>query len=448
MDIALQVKNTINKHHLFTTNNTILVACSGGADSVVLTVILHQLGYNVALAHVNFSLRAEQSDADAQFVTTLANSLNVPLHILKVDTKAYAAKHKLSTQVAAREIRYNFFVAQINASTKLPYDFIATAHNANDVIETALMHFCKGTGLKGLASIPIKNGNIVRPLMHCTRLQIEEFAANNKLSFVTDSSNNENYYTRNFVRNEVLPLLQTKFPTLINNITQTVQHSNDALLLYKEIIAQKIAKIVVPKNNEVHIPILKLQKEKAFATILYEIAKPFGFESTQLPELLKLINADSSSNVLSATYSMVKNRNWLLIIPKLTTIAQNVYIKNIDQTIEFENGTLTLQQIGKMEIIKDANIAQINANKLEFPLLLRKWKEGDYFYPLGMPKKKKVARFLIDLKLSKPEKENVWVVESNQKIIWVVGYRIDDRFKVNSTIESFCLFAFKGLKIV
>jgi tRNA(Ile)-lysidine synthase len=444
MDALKIVQQTIQQQNLFTINNTLLVAVSGGADSTILCNILHQLGYTIAIAHVNFMLRGEASLADEAFVTQLANTLQVPLHVLQIDTKAYATEHKLSTQVAARQIRYNFFAKQINTTTQKPYTHIVTAHNANDVVETAMMHFCKGTGIQGLTSIPIKNGNIVRPLLHCSRMAVEEFAILQSIAFVTDSSNYESYYTRNFMRNEVLPLLQQKIPTVSSNISQTVQHCNDVALLYNEIVAQKIVKIAVVQNNELHIPILKLQKEKAFATILFEIVQRYGFESAQLPEILKLFTATNSSYIASATHRIIKNRSWLLIVPQVTTQAQHVYIDAATTHIAFANGEILIQQATTLQQHSNNNIAQLNAAKLEHPLLLRPIKEGDYFSPLGMTKKKKIARFLIDLKLSKPEKEKVWVLESNQKIVWVVGYRIDDRFKVNEHTQSICLLTFKG----
>jgi tRNA(Ile)-lysidine synthase len=443
MDIVQQVRQTILQKNLFNTNDTLLVAVSGGADSVVLCHILKELQYDFAIAHINFQLREVESNSDAAFVQELASTLQAPFFIHNANTITYASEKKLSIQVAAREIRYAFFASIINEATQKPFAKIITAHHANDVVETALMHFCKGTGIQGLKSIPIKNGNIVRPLLQCTRQSIEAYASQNNIAFVTDSSNVKNDYTRNYVRNIVMPLLQEQWPTITQNILNTVQYNTDAALLYEEIVQQKITKIVEPKGNELHIPILKLRKEKATATLLYQIVLPYGFASAQIPEIEKLYTANNSSYVASVSHKIIKNRNWLLIVPNHTIDAANIYIEKDSKEVQFVGGSLQLNETTNLQENTNQNIGQLNAAKLEYPLLLRPYKEGDYFYPLGMTKKKKLARFFIDQKLSATEKKQVWVLESNGKIVWVVGYRINDRYKVTEATKSICLLTFK-----
>jgi tRNA(Ile)-lysidine synthase len=440
MNLAKELENFIITNHLFNKSDQLLVACSGGCDSVVLVHLLKQLLFKISIAHCNFQLRGAESDRDEAFVQNLAQELNIPFYVQKMDTKQYELEHKVNTQIAARELRYNWFATLQNANTNQPFTFILTAHHANDNIETVFMNFCKGTGINGMHGILPKNKNIIRPLLFAKRIDLENYAMQNAINFIQDSSNESSKYSRNFIRNEVVPLLQQKYPQIEDNINHNIEKFKEVEILYTEAIALKKKKIVAYKNNEIHIPIFKLVKEKAYRTVLYEIIRDYNFSSKQLIEVIKLMDAENSKYIHSTTHTIIKNRNWLIITPIVTEQSQHILIHQLDKKIVFENGMVVIENKIANLIEINNSIAQINPDKLEYPLVLRKWKDGDYFYPLGMMKKKKVSRFLIDLKLSKPEKDKVWILESNQKIIWVVGYRIDERYKVRDFSNENILF--------
>jgi tRNA(Ile)-lysidine synthase len=440
MSLVEKFKAYIHQNHLFTSNDELLVAVSGGCDSIVLAHLLKKCGFNFSVAHCNFQLRGKESNRDEHFVQHFCEANAIPFYVKKIDTNEYAAQQKLSIQEAARTLRYEYFNALLNTATQQPFRFILTAHHANDTIETVLMNFFKGTGVQGLRGILPKQQNIIRPLLFATRTAIETYAAENKIDFITDSSNESNKYSRNFIRNEVLPLVKTRYEQVDQNILNAIDRFTDFEKIYVDFITTAKQKLIEIKGTEIHIPILKLQQSTAWQTLYYEIIKEYGFAATQLTEAIKILEADNSKYIASPSHKIVKNRNWIIIVPHETAQSQFIVIESGDKNIVFENGSLAIETIQKENVIlcDDKNIALINASAISFPLVLRKWKEGDYFYPLGMPKKKKIARFLIDLKLSKPAKEKVWVLESDKKIIWVVGYRIDDRVKVKESTTT-CL---------
>ncbi len=419
----------INKQQLFQKKDSLLLAVSGGADSTVLCELCSKAGFTFAVAHCNFQLRFEESSADESFVKALSEKYKVPFFVEKFNTKQYAETNKLSIQEAARKLRYDYFE---KIAKEQHYKCILTAHHADDNVETVMMNFFKGTGIKGLRGILPKQKNIIRPLLFASRIDIEQFAQENNINFITDSSNKKNDYTRNFLRNEIIPSLQKIYPELPKNIIANINRFADIEYLYNEKIAEIKKSLITIKGNEVHIPALKLLKSKPLYSIVYEIIKTYGFSAAQVNEVEKLLTAASGKYISSSTHSILKNRKWLIIFEKAKQAkVEHILIEEKNEKIEFD---------GKLLLISKENIPSkftnnllevlINADKIAFPLLLRKWKQGDYFYPLGMDKKKKLSRFFIDQKLSLNEKENIWVLESDKKIIWVLGLRIDNRFKI------------------
>ena len=312
------------------------------------------------------------------------------------------------------------------------YQYIVTAHHADDNIETAVMHFFRGTGIKGLRGILPKQSNIVRALLFARKDELEAFTKIKQLAFVTDHTNAENEYTRNYFRNTVLPLVSKKYPEAKENILKNIQRFTETEILYRQSVDVHIKKLVEQKGNEVHLPVLKLLKTVPVQTVVYEIVKDYAFTAHQADEVIALLKSETGKYIQSATHRIIKNRNWLIIAPLQNTEAQHVLIEEKDTHVDFEAGTLHIEKLttAKAQIVTDSSIAFLHAAAITYPLLLRKWKQGDYFYPLGMQKKKKLNRFLIDQKLSLTQKENIWVIEMNKKIIWIVGKRIDDRFKV------------------
>jgi tRNA(Ile)-lysidine synthase len=442
-------KYIADNFQLSVANSHILLAVSGGIDSVVMVDLFAKAGFNFTIAHCNFQLRGEESDRDEAFVRQLGVRYSKEVLVKHFDTKTYAADNKLSIQVAARELRYGWFKELVDRpqttddglpSTvdRRPWTaFVATAHHADDNIETLLMHFFRGCGIGGLHGILPKQGHIIRPLLFAKRTEIVAYAAEQGLTWVEDSSNATDKYSRNYIRHQVMPLMQTIYPKVDDNLLGNIERFKEVEMVYNQTMNSIKTKLLEVKGNETHVPILKLKKQQPLRSIVYEIVKDFGFEATQVDEVVKLLDASNGSFMASATHRLIINRNWLIIAPKQADEATNVLIEAGTNEVVFSAGKLVLKQStvnGQQST--DKAIATIDADSITYPLLLRPYKTGDYFYPLGMTKKKKLSKFFIDQKLSKTQKENIWVIESDKRIVWVVGYRIDNRFKLTPTTKE------------
>lgn len=425
----------IKKHQLFSSNHRLLLAVSGGVDSVVLCELCKEAGFDFVIAHCNFQLRGEESEQDNVFVEQLAAHYGAPFLTTRFDTEAYASEHKLSIQEAARKLRYHWFEAMLQQH-RLQY--IVTAHHLNDNIETMVMHFFRGTGIQGLRGMLPKQGHIVRPLLFATKETIRAFAVEKQLQWREDSSNVLDKYTRNFFRNQLLPLIQQVYPEAEQNLAHNLRRFADVEILYEQALQAHRKKLLFAKGEEVHIPVLKLKKSEPLQTIVYEIIKAYGFSAQQVAEVIALFDSDTGKYIQSSSHRIIKNRNWLIIAPLQATQPQTILIEAGDEKVHFEGGKLLLKEIpvAACHLPAPAHTALLDAAAISYPLLLRKWKQGDYFYPLGMRKKKKLARFFIDQKLSMTDKEKVWVIEMNKKILWVVGMRIDDRFKITGRTQT------------
>ena len=441
-------------------NFKLLLAVSGGIDSIVMTDLFYKSGFNFSVAHCNFKLREEESERDEAFVQSIASKYNKEIFIRRFDTNEYAEKHKISIQEAARNLRYSWFeeivkgqssIVKVNSDvihdSRFTVHYLVTAHNADDNIETALMFFLRGSGIHGLTGIALndKERKIIRPLLFTSRKDIELYANENNLTWVEDSSNSTEKYTRNYLRNSLIPAVQQFFPDVKQNVLNNIKRLKEVEQLYDQSIQSYKKNLLELKDNEVHIPILKLQKIKPLDTIIWEIMKEYNFHASQIDEVKKLFDAENSSYIKSSTHTIIKNRNWLIIASNKKEETLHVLIEENDNNIKFEQGILSIEKLKtanyKLQTIN--NIAQLDSRQITFPLLLRKWKQGDYFYPLGMSKKKKLSRFFIDKKLSSIQKENTWVLESNKKILWIINYRIDDRFKLNQSTKEFLQLTFQ-----
>jgi len=445
-----------------------LVAVSGGVDSIVLCDLMYKTAYDFVIAHCNFQLREAESERDEQFVRNLGDKYGKEVLVRRFDTKKYAAVNKVSIQVAARELRYEWFRAIVNGQwpmnkqeEKLPVHhspftihhsqlstYILTAHHANDNIETTLMNFFKGTGISGLHGILPVQGKIFRPLLFAKKEELLAYSSENNLPFVEDSSNLSDKYTRNFFRHKLFPLLKEVYPNLEDNLLHNIERFTEVEILYKQSVEQHKQKLLEVKGNEVHIPVLKLKKTNPLTTVVYEIVKDFGFTANHLPDIINLLDSETGKYVSSGSHRIIKNRSWLIISPLQTMQAANILIEATGENVTFAGGELqvkTMTNFADFKIPSANNAAALDVAEITFPLLLRKWKQGDYFYPLGMKKKKKVSRFLSDQKLSKTDKEKVWVVEMNKKIAWIVGQRIDDRFKIKPSSINVLIITFRGI---
>ncbi len=453
MNLLDKFKAYIKIQHLFQPKDKLLLAVSGGVDSVVLCELCKQAGYHFTIAHCNFQLRSEESERDEVFVKELGKKYDVEVLVKKFDTQKFAEENKLSIQVAARQLRYNWFDELLPKmktglnpegpnEQQLTRNFLLTAHHANDNIETLLMNFFKGTGINGLHGILPKQGNIIRPLLFAKKEEIASFALANNLNFVEDSSNASDKYTRNYFRNQLIPDLQKVFPQVADNLLNNMDRFREIEILYHQSVNLHKKHLLEQKGNEIHIPVLKLLKTTPLHTIVYEIIKDHGFTSHQTNEAVALLKSETGKYIQSATHRILKNRYWLIIAPIQNTEAATILIEENDKPVEFQQGKITIEVCTTTNYKPQTTnlVAQLNASEIKFPLLLRKWRPGDYFYPLGMQKKKKLSRFLIDQKLSLTQKERTWVIEMNKKIIWVVGLRIDDRFKITDLTENILQF--------
>ena len=442
MNLLEKFKDYIKHQHLFQSKDKLLLAVSGGVDSIVLCELCKQAGYDFEIAHCNFQLRGEESERDEKFVRALAEKYGVEIFVEKFDTNSIAVLEKKSIEETARNLRYKWF-EEIRIQNGINY--ILTAHHADDNIETVLMNFFRGTGIKGLHGILSKQNKIIRSLLFANKKELLAFAATNNLEFVQDYTNDQNDFTRNYFRNELIPAVKKVFPEADENILKNITRFGEVEQLYNQAIELHKSKLLETKGNESHIPVLKLQKTKPLATVIYEIIKDYNFTSHQSEEVMALLQSESGKYIQSTSHRIIKNRKWLIISPNQTATAQNILIEESDKQITFTEGKLQIEKYSTFNINHSPLTAQLDLSQINFPLLLRKWKQGDYFYPLGMQKKKKLNRFFIDQKLSLTQKEKVWVIESNKKILWVIGLRIDDRFKImDKTKEvlqiSFSLF--------
>jgi tRNA(Ile)-lysidine synthase len=442
-------KYIADNFQLSPTQHHVLLAVSGGIDSVVMVDLFAKAGFNFTIAHCNFQLRGAESDRDEAFVKALGSKYGKEVLVQQFDTAAYATANKLSIQVAARELRYGWFKELVDRPQTTDDDlpstvdrrpstaFVVTAHHADDNIETLLMHFFRGCGIGGLHGILPKQGHIIRPLLFAKRTEIVAYAAEQGLTWVEDSSNATDKYSRNYIRHQVMPLMQTIYPKVDENLLGNIERFKEVEMVYNQTMNSIKTKLLEVKGNETHVPILKLKKQQPLRSIVYEIVKDFGFEATQVDEVVKLLDASNGSFMASPTNRLIINRNWLIIAPKQADEATNVLIEAGTNEIVFSGGKLVFNKsIVDGQQSTDKAIATIDADSITYPLLLRPYKTGDYFYPLGMTKKKKLSKFFIDQKLSKTQKENIWVIESDKRIVWVVGYRIDNRFKLTPSTKE------------
>jgi len=433
MHLLDSFRSFIEEEKLFPKKAHLLLAVSGGLDSVVLLDLCRDAGYSLGILHCNFSLRGEESNRDEAFVRQLAQQYNIPVQVQLFDTLAYAGEKGLAVQVAARELRYHWFEEQRLQSKTQPA-FIVTAHHLDDNIETSLFNYFKGTGIAGLRGMLPLRDHIARPLLFATREQLADHARERGLQWVEDSSNASDKYARNYLRHHLLPVVKKIFPGVEQQLAGNLQRLRETEMIYREAIDRIRLSLVEQKGEEYHIPVLKLQKQTAPRTVLYEIIRDFGFSAAQTAEVLALCESASGRYVASATHRVIRNRAWLVIAPQPGT-ADNWLLIEKPGTYTTQWGQLLVEQqsVPAGEVATpDPQVALLDTREVQFPLLLRRWRPGDYFYPLGMGKKKKIARFFIDQKLSKTQKEQALVIEMDKKIIWIPGHRIDDRFKVRS----------------
>jgi tRNA(Ile)-lysidine synthase len=430
-----KVQTYIENHQLLTPNEPIIVGVSGGIDSVALLHILKSLGYSCIIAHCNFHLRMEESMRDEEFVRNLAHSYSIPFYSIDFKTNKYASDHKMSIEMAARDLRYRWFGELLE---KTNAQAIAIAHHADDSIETMLMNLVRGTGLRGLVGIAPRNKKVVRPLLCCNRSEIENYVVEHQLEFVQDSSNTSNDYLRNRFRNEVLPLLIKINPTARENLYKSMEHLEENLAIYQQSIDQIQEQIVDKKDANITLNIELIKQQVHVDTLLYELLSPYGFNASQVEQIRQHLDSESGKIFYSETHRLIKDRRLLIITAKNQNEKERFVISQTDSAIEFPiNLRINRQTVSPgFQVSQTTNCIHVDASKLVFPLTLRHWNEGDWFYPFGMNKKKKLSDFFIDNKLSLAEKEQSWLLLSGDDIVWIVGRRLDNRFRITEKTKE------------
>ena len=415
----------------------VFLAISGGVDSMVLAHLLKAAGYNATWLHMNFQLRGEESERDQRFVESIANEWGQRLLVSRVEAAVYAEDQKISIQESARALRYGWFEKQIQSASKDAV--LLTAHHADDKVETVLMNFLRGTGINGLAGIPSVNGYVHRPLLNVTRAQIDQYAKEHKIEFVEDSSNRSTDYTRNQIRLELLPMLRTIYPQVDNNLLHNIDRFKSIQLVYRQAVDRWIRKYIQLNGEEQQVAVALITDPNNRA-MLHEWMSRYGFTEKQEGEVIRMAESQSGHFIVSpdGKYRILRHRKHFILSAANGSGADEQWVEAGEQQIVFAGGKLDVKM---MEATVDPSTATsetalLDATELTFPLLLRKWRAGDYFYPLGLNKKKKVARFLIDQKLSVAKKEKVWVLESGGRIAWVIGQRIDHRFRVSESTSQ------------
>ena len=425
-------KDHIEQKLPFLNQGRSVIAISGGIDSVVLAHLCHMLDMDFALAHCNFNLRAKESDADEEFVLELGEELDVEVFIQNFDTAVYAEEQKISIQMAARELRYNWFKELVE---QLDFDFIITAHHADDNLETFLINFLRGTGLNGLTGIPEIKENIVRPLLQFSRFEVEAFAMEHQIRWREDSSNASRKYLRNKLRHEVVPVLKEINPKLLDSFQNTLSHLNDTADIVEESLYAVSKRAIVDISEQgITFKVSEFKKVNNPKAYLFEMFKEYGF--TEWQDVLSLLDAETGKFVQSDTHRLIKHREYLVLADKSSQ--QNevaLSIENYEAPIETPLGLLSLNRATSFENNSEHSI-YIDEDSIALPLKLRLWKTGDEFYPLGMKGKKKLSKYLKDEKLSKIEKEHTWVLTSEDQIIWVIGRRADHRFRVTDETKQ------------
>ena len=425
----------INEHRLFSRADTILVGVSGGIDSVVLLDLLDKAGFSVAIAHCNFRLRGTESDGDERLVGELARKYDVPLFKTSFDTAEYARENKVSIEMAARELRYEWFET---IRTTHHFDGIAVAHHRDDQLETFFLNLARGTGLTGLTGMHPQNGKIVRPLLFASRQEIEHYRHENFLDFREDASNQSLDYQRNKIRHTLLPVMETLNPSFRDGMIRTMGYLDDVSKIFDGAIHEAWERITLRKGNDYLISIAELKLLDPLPTYLFEFLKPFGFNSMVITDIVSSLDGISGKQFISPTHRLVRDRESLILTPLVAEGQRQFYLEAgmTEMSFPVHLKIAVHERKEKFPIPNSRFTACIDRDCVQFPLLIRRWKEGDFFKPLGMNGFKKMSDFFIDTKLSLPEKENVWIVANGEQVVWIVGHRIDDRYKITPATQN------------
>ena len=418
------------EHNLFAETDKVLLTVSGGKDSMVMMHLYLQRNIFIGVAHCNFKLRGEAANEDQLFVQEFCKENNIPFHTIAFETQKYASEKSISIKMAARELRYNWFETIRNENN---YNCIATAHHKNDVAETMLINLTKGTGLAGLHGIRKSFSNIIRPLLCFSRKEIDAFVSDHKIMFREDKSNANTKYARNLIRHNVLPQLETINPSVVATLnSEAAQFSGDEKIIKDKIKMDK-ERLFIPSNNGFKIEIKELKKLAPLTSYLFYLLRDYNFNTTDISNIIGGLDTHSGKVYSSSSHQIIKDRD-LLLLNKLES--ESVSNNEINSIKDFPFTAELLENNLELTIESSSKCAYLDFDKIQFPLIIRNWKPGDTFKPLGMKGNKKVSDFLIDAKISLLEKKKIMVLEQNGEIIWLIGQRIDDRFKLLTATKS------------
>ena len=429
-------KQFILKNKLFLPHQNILLAVSGGIDSVVMTDLFKAAGCNFAIAHCNFKLRGSDADQDEVFVRELASQLRVDFYTQSFDTKAFAKEKGVSIQMAARELRYTWLE---NIRCQQGFDWIATAHQSDDNTETIIYNLTRGAGLKGLQGIPLKNGKIIRPLLIFSREEIEWHVKINSIAYREDLSNREDKYTRNKIRHKIIPMLKEINPALNKSLWELSEISAKTYGLLDYFISRDFKSHVYEKDGKTYIPVKLLLEYPDREIIIYELLKDFGFQSPEIENIVMSLEKQAGKLFFSKYYVCLKDRDHLIISRKDSDEKTEILIHQDQKEIRFSQGIIRMRTFDieeNQDFISDSKMAYLDVSLLKFPLKVRNPIDGDSFIPFGMSGKKKISDFLTDLKIPRTAKKKIWLLISDDKIAWVVGLRTDNRFRVKNTTRK------------
>ncbi len=423
----------VESQSLFNPLNKVILAVSGGIDSMVMVDLFHRAKISITIAHCNFGLRGVESDGDELLVGSIANKYRVGFIAKCFDTEEYAKKSNVSIQIAARELRYDWF-SKLSADENI--ETVALAHHADDVAETMLINLCRGTGISGLHGILPRNGIFIRPLLFAQRSDIEAYAAERKIKYREDSTNKKDKYVRNNIRLNVLPALKKSYPEVIQSFSKSAHIIANQELVYRKSVNEFLSKITQTTALHSTLSIAQLLEYVAPEVALFEFLHPFGFNSSQVNDILGNIQRHAGATYESATHQVVRDRTHLFLSTKEEKQPTESYFINDIFDINHLPISLSFDVLKNPSSIKikddDPNSITVDGDKLIFPLVLRKWEQGDYFYPFGMKGRKKVSDFFQDLKIPTHLKSHIYILESNKKIIWIVGYRMSELVKVDT----------------
>lgn len=416
-------------------HDRVLLGVSGGIDSVVMMHLFLQAGWPVGVAHCNYQLRGGESEGDRDFVRSLAEKYQVPFYEKRFDTQEYAREHGLSIQMAARRLRYRWF-EQLRQDKG--YDHVAMGHNKDDLAETFLINLSRGTGLKGLTGIKAARGTLIRPLLFASRGEIAAYCHEQGISYREDSSNRQTYYNRNKIRHHVIPVFRELNPRFLDTMMENTGRLQDVYHLYRMFIEEKKRELVRQKGPDTYISKQQVGGE-AYATFLYELLRDYGFGGDVVQQIAHEIDGTPGKEYYSESHRLLRDREWLVVSPlaggqqQVSGHPPRYYLEEDVEEVQ-EPIKLRVKKFERAEgwrIPRDRDVACIDYDKLVFPLILRRWQHGDYFKPLGLDHLKKLSDFFVDRKYSRLEKEQAWLLTCGEKVVWVVGDRLDERFKVD-----------------